>query len=78
MALLERCDALRKPERFEDLLWATRQQHSPWHQALQAVLQVATRPIAESAKKKGLIGPEVGQLIRQHRLSALELTLKNG
>jgi tRNA nucleotidyltransferase (CCA-adding enzyme) len=78
MALLERCDALRKPARFEDLLWATRQQHSLWHQALQAVLQVTTRPIAESAKKKGLIGPEVGQLIRQHRLSALELTLKNG
>ena len=75
MALLERCDALRKPERFEQLLWANQQAHSPWTLALQAVLQVDTAPISEMAKKKGLTGPEVGQLIRQHRINALERIL---
>jgi len=81
MALLERCDALRKPQRFEQLLLANDQfvqqdtppspVHAIWHQALASVLALETAPLAEEAKKKGLSGPELGQLIRQNRISAL-------
>ncbi len=55
LALLERCDALRKPDRFKALLQALGFTHagaadaiSAWHQALKAALAVQAGPIAQA------------------------------
>jgi len=90
MALLERCDALRKPQRFEQLLEAHAFLHrdseatcaelnaaqTRWRRALEAVLTLETAPLVALAKKQGLKGPEMGQLIRQHRVSRLAHPLR--
>jgi len=90
MALLERCDALRKPQRFEQLLEAHAFLHrdseatcadlnatqTRWRRALEAVMSLETAPLAALAKKQGLKGPEMGQLIRQHRVSRLAHPLR--
>ncbi len=90
MALLERCDALRKPQRFEQLLEAHAFLHrdskatcaelnaaqTRWRRALEAVLSLETAPLVALAKKQGLKGPEMGQLIRQHRVSRLAHPLR--
>lgn len=90
MALLERCDALRKPQRFEKLLEAHACLHRDagaacaalnaaqirWRHALVAVLSLETAPLVALAKKQGLKGPEMGQLIRQHRVGRLAHQLR--
>ena len=85
LRLLGRCDALRKPERFEQVLWACecdargRQglQHQPYpqrahlHAALHAALAVPTAPLAEAAARQGLQGKAVGEAIAQARQQAI-------
>jgi hypothetical protein len=81
----ERCDAIRKPERFADILlacecdargrlgWA--ESAYPQRQRLASVLaaaqSVVTRDIAAQAAAKGVNGPQVGALIHQARVAAV-------
>ena len=86
--LLERCDALRKPERFAWVLQACAcVQHPPLpvahypqaqrlSHALNVVLDLPTQTVAETAMAKGLSGKEVGDLIHAARVKALQETLQ--
>lgn len=90
LRLLERCDALRKPERFADVLRACECdargrlgfEEAPYPQrsrlaaALAAARAVATGPIAAEAARTGLGGPQVGEAIRRARIQALERHLE--
>ncbi len=83
--LLERCDAIRKPERFADILLACEcdargrlgfeesayPQRARLAAVLAAVQSVVTRDIAAHAAAKGVIGPQVGTLIHQARGQAV-------
>lgn len=83
--LLERCDAIRKPERFADILLACECdargrlgfEESAYPQrprllaVLAAVQSVVTREIAAQAAAKGQSGPQVGALIHQARVEAV-------
>ena len=85
VSLLERCDAIRKPERFVDLLQVCQceAQAEPGKQStvyppstrLRAVLQaaqsVSTPAIAAAASAMGLAGPAVGAMIRAARVAAV-------
>ncbi len=83
--LLERCDAIRKPERFAEILLACECdargrlgfEESAYPQRprllamLAAVQAVVTREIAAQAAAKGQSGPQVGALIHQARVEAV-------
>lgn len=83
--LLERCDALRKPERFADILLACEcdargrlgfeESAYPQRPRLAAVLAAAqavvTREIAARAAADGVSGPEVGTRIQKARVEAV-------
>ena len=83
--LLERCDAIRKPQRFAEVLLACEcdargrlgfeEAAYPQRQRLAAVLQAAqsvvTRDIAARAAAQGITGPQVGKLIHQARVDAV-------
>jgi tRNA nucleotidyltransferase (CCA-adding enzyme) len=85
LRLLERCDALRRPERFEQALWACEcdargragLEGEPYPQrarlsaALHAVLAVDATAAAAQAIAKGAQGPAIGDAVRQARLAAL-------
>ncbi len=85
MRLLERCDALRRPERFEQALWACEcdargraGRESEWYpqrvrlgNALRAVLAVDATAAAAQAVAKGAQGPAIGEAVRRARLAAL-------
>jgi len=85
MRLLERCDALRKPERWPDILLACEcdargrlgfedSVYAPKARllkALEAALSVTTADIAAEAQKQGLSGPAVGEKIHQARVEAI-------
>ena len=85
--LLERCDALRKPERFAWVLQACAcVQHPPLpvahypqaqrlSHALNVVLDLPTQTVAETAMAQGLSGKEVGDLIHVARVKALQEAL---
>jgi tRNA nucleotidyltransferase (CCA-adding enzyme) len=91
LRLLERCDALRKPARFQAALLACQcdaqgrlglhaspyPQRTRLAQALQTVLDVATQPVAQQAIAHGAQGPAVGKAIRKARLSALSSALSS-
>ncbi len=84
--LLERCDALRKPQRFGEALLACEcdargrlglqnsayPQRQRLAQALQAAQSVATQPIAQAAQAAGLSGPEIGDMIHTARVQAVQ------
>jgi len=84
--LLERCDALRKPERFAEVLLACEcdargrlgltgqpyPQRQRLLQVLAAMQQVDTKTIAASALLAGATGQKVGQLIHQARVAAVQ------
>ena len=86
LRLFERCDALRRPKRFADLLQACEcdargrlgLEDRPYAPAarLPPLLQVArdvdTAVIAEQAAARGLTGPAIGDLVRAARVKALE------
>ncbi len=85
--LLERCDALRKPERFAWVLQAcacVQQPPLPLTQypqaqrlsyALNVVLDLPTQTVAEAAMSQGASGKEVGELIHAARVKALRQAL---
>jgi len=87
--LLNRCDALRKPQRFADITLACecdargRLHHHdapyPQRQRLLRVLalmqQVDTRALAEQAQADGLSGERVGRLIEQARVATVQAGL---
>jgi tRNA nucleotidyltransferase (CCA-adding enzyme) len=87
--LLERCDALRKPMRFDQALLACEcdargrggLQEQPYPQrarlmsALTAAQQVATQTIAEAAMAAGAQGQKIGELIHQARIAAVQQAL---
>ena len=87
LRLLERCDALRKPERFAQALLACecdargrggKLHLAPYPQrqrllgALQAALAVETAPIAQAAAARGLQGKAIGEAVAGARVQALE------
>ena len=85
--LLERCDAFRKPQRFDQALLACEcdargrlgLQDSAYPQrprllaALAAAQNVATDSIADSARSAGASGKTIGEWIQRARVEALEL-----
>ncbi|WKB50658.1 multifunctional CCA addition/repair protein [Eleftheria terrae] len=85
VCLLERCDALRKPQRFADALLACEcdarghvdMEHEPYPQrprllaALEAARAVPTAPIAAAAAARGLHGPQIAEAIHQARIEAV-------
>jgi tRNA nucleotidyltransferase (CCA-adding enzyme) len=87
MRLLERCDAIRKPERWPEILLACEcdargrlgfeeTAYAPTPrllQVLQAALSVTTADIAAAAQKQGLVGPAVGEKIHGARVAAIDL-----
>jgi tRNA nucleotidyltransferase (CCA-adding enzyme) len=89
MRLLERCDAIRKPQRFYDALLAcecdargrlgkqgdTYPQAARLAKALQAALAVATEPIAARAIEQGATGPKIGEMIARERVRAVAAAL---
>jgi tRNA nucleotidyltransferase (CCA-adding enzyme) len=86
--LLERCDAFRKPGRFDDILLACEcdargrlgLEESPYQQrphllqAQAAALGVATDTVAAHAQAAGLSGPAIGERIQEARIAAIEDT----
>lgn len=90
LRLLERCDALRKPQRFAEITQACECDargrlgfaSAPYPQAqrLMAALAVAqavdTKSIAADAMKTGASGKKVGELIHQARVRAMAQTLQ--
>ena len=89
LRLLERCDAIRKPARFDEALLACECdargrlgfESRPYPQrerllaALQAALAVDTEPIAQAAQQRGAKGPEIGAAIGRARTAAVALAL---
>ena len=83
--LIERCDGIRKPERFAEILLACecdargrlgREESAyPQRQRLGAVLaavqSVATATIAANAASAGVAGPQVGEMIHAARVKAV-------
>ncbi|MDM0105351.1 multifunctional CCA addition/repair protein [Variovorax sp. J22R24] len=88
--LLERCDAFRKPERFDEALLACEcdargrlgLEDAPYPQrtrllsALAAAQSVATEPIAREAKEAGASGPKIGEAIARARVAAVNAALQ--
>ncbi|WP_298827887.1 multifunctional CCA addition/repair protein [uncultured Piscinibacter sp.] len=89
LRLLERCDALRRPERFDELLLACEcdargrlgKAEEPYPQrdrlasALLAAQAVDTGPVAEAAAARGLKGPAIGDAVREARAQAIAARL---
>jgi tRNA nucleotidyltransferase (CCA-adding enzyme) len=89
LRLLERCDAIRRPERFDDVLLACECDHRgrlgfearpyPVRERLRAAcshaLGVDTAAVAAAAAARGLAGPAVGEAIRRARAEAIEAGL---
>jgi tRNA nucleotidyltransferase (CCA-adding enzyme) len=85
LRLLERCDALRRPERFAELLLACEcdargrlgleeRGYPPRErlsEALRRVQAVDASAVAEAALARGARGPAVGEAIREARIDAL-------
>ena len=83
--LLERCDALRKPARFDDVLLACEcdargrlglhaqpyPQRERLAQAMRWALAVDTAAVAAQAQADGLAGARVGERIHQARVAAV-------
>ena len=88
--LLERCDAFRKPERLDAILLACEcdargrlghQDHAyPQRPHLLHVLGVAqsvrTAEVAELAHAQGKAGPQIGEMIHQARVAAVQQIIK--
>jgi tRNA nucleotidyltransferase (CCA-adding enzyme) len=87
--LLERCDAFRKPQRFDTVLLACEcdargrlgfedsayPQRPRLMSALHAAQAVETHAIATAAQQRGVSGPKIGELIQQARIEAVERLL---
>jgi tRNA nucleotidyltransferase (CCA-adding enzyme) len=89
MRLLERCDAIRQPERFARVLQACEcdargrlgfdetayPQAERLLKAQKAALSVETAPIAQAAAAQGLKGPQIGEQISKARVKAVAASL---
>ena len=89
LRLLERCDALRRPERFEQLLLACEcdargragreYMDYPQRRRLRAVLGWArgidARAASAAAMARGLQGPAIGEAVQRARVEAIEAGL---
>jgi tRNA nucleotidyltransferase (CCA-adding enzyme) len=89
--LLERCDAIRKPQRFAQVLLACEcdargrlgfagaayPQRPRLQAVLETVLGVATNLIASHALEMGVTGVKVGQMIHAARVQAVAQSLKS-
>ena len=89
LRLLERCDAIRKPARFEDVLLACEcdargrlgRDDEPYPQrdrlmaALTAAQAVVTADVAAAAQARGLSGLDVGRRIHAARIEAIAAAL---
>ncbi len=89
MRLLERCDAIRQPERFERVLQACEcdargrlgfeavayPQAERLLKAQHAALSVETAPIAQAAAAQGLKGAQIGEQISKARVKAVAASL---
>ena len=89
MRLLERCDAIRQPQRFAMVLEAcecdargrqgfeeaTYPQAARLQQAQKAALSVETAPIAQAAAAQGLKGSQIGAQIAKARVKAIAQVL---
>jgi tRNA nucleotidyltransferase (CCA-adding enzyme) len=87
--LLERCDAFRKPQRFDAALLACEcdargrlgfeevayPQRARLMAALQAAQGVDTHAIATTAQQQGLAGPKIGERIHEARVRAVQQLL---
>ena len=87
--LLERCDAFRKPQRFDEALWACEcdargrlgfddrpyPQRERLRAALAAAQSVPTDAIAQAAQARGAKGPAIGDAIRKARTEAVAAAL---
>ncbi len=87
--LLERCDAIRKPARFDEILLACEcdargrlglaDTPYPQRQRLRAVqaaaLAVDTAEVAAAAAARGLAGPAIGAAVHEARVGAVEMLL---
>ena len=87
--LLERCDAIRKPRRFTQVVQACEcdargrlgLEERPYPQgerlqaALSAALSVDTAALAAQARSEGLQGEQIGQRIQQARIQAVAAAL---
>ena len=87
--LLERCDALRKPARFADILLACEcdargrlgfheapyPQRPHLHQMLTAAKSIATNEIAAKAISGGATGQKIGEVIHRARIAAVQAAL---
>jgi tRNA nucleotidyltransferase (CCA-adding enzyme) len=81
LTLLEKCDAVRRPERFGELLQAceadargrTGLESSPYPQVqyLEAARTAAAGVVLSDAARRGLAGPAIGEAVRQRRLQAV-------
>jgi len=85
LRLLERCDAWRRPERFEQLLWACEcdargrlgledrayPQRERLAIDLRATLAVDLAAVSSAALAAGKTGPAIGRAVRDSRLAAL-------
>ena len=74
MALLEDCDALRRPQRFAQALLTCRvARDRPWPQAdyLLRCLAAATAVAAAGLVEQGLQGPDVGKALQGLRIEAI-------
>ena len=92
MRLFERCDALRRPQRFADVLLACEcdargrlgREHDAYPPArrlpplLKAALAVDSAAVAAPAIERGLAGPAIGELVRAARTQAVADTLPSG
>lgn len=92
MALLERCDALRRAGRFAELLSAcVHEAHAQpgnealvkaacaqLEQALKIAQAVDASLAASDAAKRGLRGTEIGAAVRQARIDAIAQALQQG
>ena len=91
LRLLERCDAVRRPQRFEQVLQACEcdargrlgSEEEPYPQAarlttaLQTVLAVDTAKVAQKAIQKGHSGLQIAQAIHSARVDALKASRAN-
>ena len=89
LRLLDRCDALRRPERFEEVLLACEcdargrlgldeaayPQRPRLLRAQRAALDVATAPVAAAAAAAGARGPKIGDAVARAREAALAAAL---
>ena len=81
LTLLENCDALRRPERFAELLLAceadargrTGREGAPYPQAayLRQALAAAAGVALSESDRRGLEGAEIGEELRRRRLAAV-------